>query len=319
MHQPNKLNAYLAYTSVCFFWGTTYLAIRIGVEVFPPALFAGLRFLAAGVLLLSGLLMLGHRLPALAEMRKMAITGISLLAIANGAVVWAEQFVPSGLAALIVATVPFWMVAIDARLPHGGKLTARKVAGMIIGFLGLIILLWPELRGSLDRSYLAGIVALFIAPLAWAGGSIYSKYCGLKTPPLMAAAIQMLIAGLVLILFGGLKGEFSLLSWTTQGMAALAYLVVFGSVVGYSSYIYALDKLPAAMLSTYAYINPIVAVVLGWLVLDERLDSLMLMAMAIILAGVVLVKTASSTKPDIKETRASKTESGAPCVPTAAD
>lgn len=319
MHQNKQLLAYLAYSSVCFFWGTTYLAIRIGVEVFPPALFAGLRFLVAGVLLLGVLLMLGHRLPALAELRKMAITGISLLAIANGSVVWAEQFVPSGLAALIVATVPFWMVAIDARRTDGGKLTTRKVAGMIIGFLGLIILLWPELRGSLDRAFLAGIVALFIAPLAWAWGSIYSKYCGLKTPPLMAAAIQMLIAGLALTLFGGLKGEFSLLSWTTQGMAALGYLVVFGSVVGYSSYIYALDKLPAAMVSTYAYINPIVAVVLGWLVLDERLDSLMLIAMAIILAGVVLVKTASSTKPATSEQRESKTESSGPCVSAAAD
>ncbi len=288
------MKAYLAFASVSFFWGTTYLAIRIGVEVLPPGLFAGVRFLIAGLILGGALLAKGEPLPAKREWKHQAVVGIALLVLANGVLVWAEQYVPSGMAALIVATLPFAMATIEGILPHGERLTLRKAVGMLVGFGGLILLLWPDLRGPADGQYLIGVVAIMFAPVFWAGGSIYSKYHKGGTPPLMAAAMQMLIAGVLLSIIGLLAGELDRFHFSTQGIGALLYLVTFGSIVGYGSYIYVLDKLPSAVVTMYAYINPVVAVFLGWLILSERLDLQMIIATAVILFGVVLVKTAPS-------------------------
>lgn len=293
MHKNELVKAYAAWASVCLFWGTTYLAIRIGVGILPPALFAGIRFLIAGLIFIPFLLWRGYSLPARKDLVHVAIIGIALLAIANGAVVWAQQWVPSGLASLIVATVPFFMVGIDAALPKGEKLSLRKITGIAVGFSGLVLLLWPDLSASTDEAYLKGILGMFIAPVAWGAGSIYSKHHRVKTAPLMSAACQMLIAGVILTLIGAFNGEFSRLTYNPKAWAALGYLVVFGSIVGYSSYIFALAKLPTSIVSTYAYINPVIAVLLGWLVLDERLDSLVVVATIVILFGVVLVKMAA--------------------------
>lgn len=290
-----ELKAYLAWGAVSFCWGTTYLAIRIGVEVMPPALFAGIRFLIAGVLFAGILRLKGIAFPQAKDYRHIAVVGIALLAIANGTVVWAEQWVPSSLAALIVASLPFWIVGIEAALPAGDRLDYKKVGGILIGFVGLAVLLWPDLQGTLDTAYLKGIVAMFIAPLAWGSGSIYSKHNKVQASPLMSAAFQMLIAGGVLTVIGTANGEFSRLPLSPQGWAAIGYLVVFGSIVGFGAYIYALTHLPASFVSTYAYINPIIAVLLGWLVLDERMDWLMLAATALILTGVMLVKSSVRT------------------------
>lgn len=292
-----ELKAYVAWAAVSIFWGTTYLAIRIGVEVMPPALFAGIRFLIAGVLFAGILRLRGVSFPKSGDYRHIAVVGIALLAIANGTVVWAEQWVPSSLAALIVASLPFWMVGIEAVIPTGDKLNSKKIGGILIGFAGLAVLLWPDLQGALDTAYLKGIVAMFIAPLAWGSGSIYSKYNKVKTSPLMSAAFQMLIAGAALTAVGTVNQEFDRLTLNPQGWAAIGYLVVFGSIVGFGAYIYALTNLPASFVSTYAYINPIIAVLLGWLVLDERMDWLMIAATALILTGVVLVKTSTRTQP----------------------
>jgi len=292
-----ELKAYIAWAAVSLFWGTTYLAIRIGVEVMPPALFAGIRFLIAGVLFAGILRLKGIAFPKAKDYRHIAVVGIALLAIANGTVVWAEQWVPSSLAALIVASLPFWMVGIEAVLPAGETLTVKKIGGILIGFIGLAVLLWPDLQGALDTAYLKGILAMFIAPLAWGSGSIYSKHNKVHTSPLMSAAFQMLIAGAVLTIVGTVTGEFTRLTLNPQGWAAIGYLVVFGSIVGFGAYIYALTNLPASFVSTYAYINPIIAVLLGWLVLDERMDWLMLAATALILTGVMLVKTSTKTSP----------------------
>ncbi len=291
MSKDDKVKAYLAYACVSFFWGTTYLAIRIGVEEMPPALFAGIRFLLAGLLFVGILLLRGYKLPPKQDLGVIAVVGISLLTIANGIVVWAEQFIPSSLAALIVTTLPLWMVAIEALLPRGDKLNWRKATGILIGFAGVLILLWPDLSGSLDPAYLTGVIVILFAPIFWSAGSIYAKYRKTETPPLMSAAVQMVIAGAVLTTIGLAVGEASRFEFTTRGVSALVYLTIFGSIVGYGSFIYALDKLPATVVSTYAYLNPVVAVVLGWLILDERLDWPMVIATAIILSGVVLVKT----------------------------
>lgn len=297
MDKKDKVKAYVAWGAVSLFWGTTYLAIRIGVESLPPALFAGFRFAIAGIIVFIFLILRGHPIPNRRELLDIVIVGIALLAVANGTVVWAEQWVPSGLAALIVATVPFWMVGFEAALPTGDTLNLRKVCGILIGFAGLVFLLGPDLKGSLDSAYLKGILAIFFAPCSWAAGSIYSQYRKIKTHPMMAAAIQMLVAGTILILVGAVFGEFQQFNYNPRGLAALAYLVVFGSIVGYGSYIYALGKLPASKVSMYAYINPVIAVVLGWLVLDERLDWMVATATTVVLFGVVLVKSARSEKP----------------------
>lgn len=280
---------------VCVFWGTTYLAIRVGVATFPPALLAGIRFIIAGLAFLIFLKLRGYRLPLWREAVDQAVVGIALLAVANGTVVWSEQWVPSGITALIVATVPFWMSGFDALMPAGDRLTPRKMMGIVIGFSGLVLLLWPDLKKGIEPSYLKGILVLLIAPLAWAAGSMYSRYRKTTTHPMMAAAIQTLVAGFVLILIGTGLGEFKGLTITGPALAAMAYLIVFGSIVGYSCYIYALGALPVSFVSMFAFINPVIAVLLGWLILDERLDIYVITATTVILAGVLLVQSASPT------------------------
>jgi len=294
MEQKETLKAYGAWLSVCFFWGTTYLAIRIGVESLPPALFAGIRWLTAGLLFLLILRIRGVPFPERREYLNLAVVAVMLLVIANGCVVWAEQWVPSGLTALIVATLPFWMAGIETQLPTGNPLTARKVIGIVIGFAGLVLLFYPDLNTSFDRAYLWGIFVLFIAPFSWAIGSLYSKYRPVKSQPLMAAAAQMVIAGIVLIGIGILAQETGRFHFNMAGFGAMAYLIMFGSIVGYGSYIYSLTKLPAAKVSLFAYINPVIAVFLGWLILDERLDSYVFAATALILSGVLMVKSSKN-------------------------
>lgn len=292
--RKEKITAYAAWGAVCLFWGTTYLAIRIGVKTVPPALFGGLRFLTAGLIFLSYLRWRGHAFPQRRELLDVVIVGIALLVTSNGLVIWAEQWVPSGIAALLVATLPFWMAGFEAALPSGERLTVRKVLGIVIGFSGLMILLSPEIKSSFDLAYLQGVVALLLAPLCWSAGSVYSKSRPAKSHPLMAAAMQMIVAGIVLILTGVMFGEWKRFSFGAEGLAATAYLIVFGSIVGYGSFIYALAKLPATKVAMYAYINPVIAVILGWLILNERMDLSMLLATAIVLLGVVLVKSSRS-------------------------
>jgi drug/metabolite transporter (DMT)-like permease len=294
MNRKEALKAYGAWAAVCLFWGTTYLAIRIGVACFPPALFAGIRFAIAGSLFLLYLKWRGLALPRREEFRDLAIVGVALLVTANGLVVWAEQWVPSSLAALLVATLPFWVAGYEACLPGAVGLGLRKVIGIVIGFGGLVVLFAPELKASFDMAYFKGVLALLFAPFSWAGGSIYSKYRPVKVHPLMAAAFQMIIAGSVLILIGAILGEFGRFSLSVRGVAALAYLIIFGSILGYGAFVYSLAKLPATKHSMYAYVNPVIAVILGWLVLDERLDWNVAFATALVLTGVVLVKSAKS-------------------------
>ena len=294
LSRKEKITAYAAWGSVCLFWGTTYLAIRIGVRTIPPGLFGGLRFLTAGLLFLSYLKLKGHAFPQGRELFDMAVVGIALLAISNGLVIWAEQWVPSSIAALLVATLPFWMAGFEAALPSGERLTLRKGIGIVIGFSGLVILFLPEIQTTFDMAYLKGILAMLFAPLCWAAGSMYSKSRPAKSHPLMAASVEMIVAGIVLLLVGSLFGEWNRFSFDMEGLAATAYLIVFGSIVGYGSFVYALAKLPATKVSMYAYVNPVIAVLLGWLILHERMDWSVILATAVVLLGVVLVKSSKS-------------------------
>jgi drug/metabolite transporter (DMT)-like permease len=233
-------------------------------------------------------------MPKKQEWLHMAVVGVSLLVMANGLVVWAEQWVPSGLTAVIIATLPFWSAGMESAIPSGERLTIRKILGILIGFAGVIILFAPEMGDSLDRAYLKGVIVLIFVPFFWSAGSIYSKHHPVQCSPLVAAGTQTLIAGLVLTAIGTLFGEWSAFTLNWKGVAAIAYLIVFGSIVGYSSFIYALSKLPITTVSMYAYINPVIAVLLGWLILDERLDWSIVTATTVVLLGVALVRSAKA-------------------------
>lgn len=290
--------AYWAYASVSFFWGTTYLAIRIGAAVMPPALFAGIRFLLAGLIMTTFLLVQGKRVPRGRALFDCAVVGISLLTIGNGCVVLSSKRIESSLIALIVSTLPIFIVVMEGFLPNGPRITAQKVVGMLLGFLGITLLLRPDPSLSFEPRFLGGVGLALCATVAWGSGSLYSKYRP-KGEPMMTAATQMLIAGLVLCVVGLVRGETGEIHFSWQGMGAIFYLIAFGSIVGFGSYIYALSQLPASVVTTYAYLNPVVAVFLGWLILDERLDWWIGLSTAVILTGVLIVSR--SREPQVRD------------------
>jgi len=292
MTSRERLGAYGAWAAVCFFWGTTYLAIRVGLETLTPMLFAGLRFLIAGGLLFFIMTRQRNvRLPVGREWLDLCVVGLLLLGVGNGAVVWAEQWVSSGMAALLVATSPFWVAALERMRKDGERVGARGVVGMLVGFGGLAMLVGPQLFGvSLNGYYLAGVLVIQLGCFSWTVGSIYATRRPTGVSPLMAAAVQMLMAGVVLTLVGTVAGEWGEIRFSARSLGALAYLVVFGSIVAYGAYTYAIQKLPLSLVSTYSYVNPLVALVLGWFVLGESLGWREFFAAAVILSGVALVK-----------------------------
>ena len=281
---------------MCLIWGTTYLAIRISLETIPPLLMAAFRWIAAGGLLVLLLALRGERLPARREWPSLAILGILLLGFGNGAVVWAEQTVPSGLTAVLVATSPFWMVGFDALMPHGEALTVRRVLGLVVGFSGIVMLVWPELRfDGTGGGFLAGVIAAQIACAGWAVGSSYARKRGRGHASgenvLATAAFEMLFGGVALGAVSLALHEPARLTFTPRTAGALAYLTFVGAIGGFSAYAYALKHLPVATVSLYAYINPIIAVVLGTLVLQEPFNARMFLAALVVFVGIALVRS----------------------------
>jgi drug/metabolite transporter (DMT)-like permease len=279
----------LAYIAVCIFWGSTYLAIRIGVGELPPTIFAGIRFIIAGSLMLGYAKFKGLAMPKnSSEMLKISIVGIFLLVGGNGGVVWAETRVSSGIASLMVATVPLFMAIIESLLPSKPKLNKKGWLGLLIGFAGVAFLVLSDFnKATVD---IIGMALLIIGALSWASGSVYSKSFTSSASTVSNIAIQMLSGGICLSIIGGILGEFQKAHFTPKGLGALLYLVVFGSIIGYSCYIYILQKWPAAKAGTYAYVNPPVAVILGAIVLDEPISLKIVLATIIILCGVILVQ-----------------------------
>ncbi len=280
--------AYMAWITICVVWGTTYLAIRIAIETMPPFLMTGFRWTAAGALLATGLAIKGVRLPSAAEWPVLTLLGVLLMGFGNGAVAWAEQSVPSGLAAVLVAAVPFWMVGIERVRGAADAISFRRMAGLILGFTGIVLLVWPQLDLERPGSFLAGAVATQLACLGWATGSSIARRR--RDHILAAAAVQMLMAGVVLLALGTVLGEWPRLAFNGRTVGAVVYLVLAGSILGYSAYAYALRHLPVATVSTYAYLNPIIAVVLGTIVLSEPLSPRIVVAGGLVLAGVALVR-----------------------------
>ena len=293
MEKEKNTRAYLAWVLLCFIWGTTYLAIRIGVKDLPPILFAGLRWLIAGPILLFFLILRKYELPKKSDFIHLTIVGLALLGIGSSFVVFAEQYIPSGLAALLITTLPFWVVGIESLLPNRKKINIKVIGGIFLGLVGVGLIFGSDIKNLFNPSYISGVVGLMIAVIGWTAGSLYSKYNKISVHPLMGAAFQMIIAGVVLTILAAGIGEFSSITFTTESLSAFIYLVVAGSLIGYASYIYAIAHLPVSFVTTYAYINPIIALFLGWLVLNETLDFTIIIAAVIILAGVILVKKGS--------------------------
>jgi len=286
----SRTSAYTAWVVVCIVWGTTYLGIRIALETVPPFLMASCRWLMAGTLLTGGLMARGVKLPSRASWSSYALVGVLMNGVGNGGVVWAEQTVPSGLTAVLVAAIPFWMVGTERFMFDGGPITGRRIAGLILGFLGIVLLVWPELTVGGGDSFLLGVLATQIACLGWAIGSSMSRRSQRTDNVLGASALQMIFAGLALAAAGLVHGEWSAVAFNARTAFAMVYLILAGSVVGYSAYVYALKHLPVTTVSLYAYINPIIAVTLGTLWLDEPFSPRIVVASAVVLGGVLLVR-----------------------------
>ena len=290
----DRAMAYAAFAVVCTVWGTTYLAIRVAVETIPPLLLTAARFVTAGVLLFAVAWMRGDRPPRdRRTLLHIAVIGVLMFSVGNFSVIWAEQWVPSGLAALFVATAPFWVTLIEHVHGSAEPIGRRRLAGMLIGFVGVAMLVTPRgAGGAFDVHLLLGALAIQAGCVGWQGGTVYAKHTLGRVPPLMSSALQMFSGGVVVLIAGVATGELPRFHVTPRTFAALAYLTLFGSVLTYTAYVYALKLLRTTTMSLYAYVNPVVAVILGWLILRERLTWVSIVAMSIILGGVALVQSA---------------------------
>ena len=283
-----RLKVIAAFAIVYVVWGSTYLAIRVGVTTLPPALFAGARFLAAGVLLAAYARFAGQHFPrGRSEWKTIAVAAVFLLVGANGLVVWGEQWVPSNQAALIAATVALWLAGLGALGPQGESFSRRRLTGLLSGFAGVAVLMWPA--DGFVLTHFSAQFAILLAALSWAAGSIYMKRRRPSTPPLMAAAMQSLVAGLLLGAIGFAGGEVGRWTWEGNALFALLYLIVFGSCLAYAAYVWLLHEVSPTALGTYAYVNPAVAVALGGWLLGESLNGTQMAGMLVVLLGVLLV------------------------------
>jgi drug/metabolite transporter (DMT)-like permease len=293
---PSRVAAMSAFAILYVVWGSTYLAILFAIETLPPFLMASLRFFIAGSLLYAwSRSVSGAAAPSLAQWRAAAIVGVLLLVGGNGLVVWSEQRIASGVAALLVGTVPCFMVLLDWLRPGGVRPSGRVVAGLVLGLLGLLWLVGPDSVMGGGRADLVGAGALVLASFSWAYGSIYSRQASLPSSPFLTTAMQMLAASaglLVVAIAFGEPWQFSVAAVSLRSILSLAYLVVFGSIMAFSAYVWLLRVSTPARVSTYAYVNPVVAVLLGAAFAGEALTVRMLVAAAVIVSGVALITLA---------------------------
>lgn len=282
-----------ALLTVYVLWGSTYLGIRVAVSTMPPLLMAGARFLLAGVIMFAWAWLSGAR-PARAHWIAGAIMGILLLAGGNGLVVWAEQSIPSSLTALLISLTPLWMTLIDWLRPGGVRPRLPVAAGLALGFAGIVLLIAPWERAGAGALNLGGIALVLIASCSWAAGSLYGRGAKLPASPVLGTGIEMLAGGGVLLaaaLLTGEAGQLHLDHISTRSGLAFAYLVIFGSIVAFTAYVWLLKHTTIARASTYAYVNPVVAVFLGWAFAGEQLTPRTWLAAAVIVAAVVVITT----------------------------
>ena len=295
MTREQKL-AWAAWVTICLVWGTTYLAIRVALETIPVFLLAGLRWMAAGLVLGAFSVVTGRRLPGPRMWGSLALLAFLMNVVGNGFVVWAEQFVASGLTAVVIASVPFWSVGIESSLKGGERLQWRALAGLAIGFAGIVVLVWPEITvgGGEGRAVIGGVIALQLACLGWALGTSYTKRHPSSEDPLAGSTVQMIFSGAMLLGIATANDEWSRLHFTARTLGAMIYLTVAGSIVAYTAYVYAVKHLPISTVSLYAYINPLIAVALGSLLLGERFSFRIIIAAGLVLAGIAVVRGVQS-------------------------
>ena len=288
-----------AFLALYVIWGSTYLAIRFAIETLPPFLMAGSRFLAAGAVMYAWARLSSGERPTWSNWRAAAVVGACLLFGGNGGVVWSQQFVPSGLAALIVAMMPVWMVTIEALKPGRSLPRPMAVGGILLGIVGMIVLIGPDVFAG--GANLLPVVALLVACFSWAAGSLYARSAPLPRSPLLATGMEMLAGGALLALVGVATGEVAgvdLSAVSTRSALALFYLTVFGSIVAFTAYVWLLRVSTPARVSTYAYVNPVVAVLLGWAFANEPITSRTLVGAAIVLAAVAIISvTKDASRP----------------------
>jgi drug/metabolite transporter (DMT)-like permease len=282
---------YLALVAVCFFWGTTYLGIRMSLESFAPFQLVAIRYLLSGGLLLLFAKARGLHVPRGRDLLSASVSGVITLGIGNTALVVAETMIPSGIAGLIITISPFWLVGVEALLPGGARLHAPTIGGMAVGLLGALLLFTPEPGSStaFDHAFMVGFLVLQLGMAGWSFGSILQRRRPGKAHPVIAGGVQQLATGVALTPIALLAHEHPI-QWSTRGVLALLYLVFFGSLVGYSAYIYSMDRLPVAIVSVYPYVNAVVAVALGWLFYREPFGLREAAAMIVIFASVGVVK-----------------------------
>jgi drug/metabolite transporter (DMT)-like permease len=286
-----------AFASIYLIWGSTYLAIRYAVQTIPPFIMGGIRFVVSGLLLYAWARYRGGVRPTRLQWRNATIAGALLLLGGNGAVVWAEQFVPSSLTALLVSILPFWLVIIEWVRPPRRRPPAAVLAGLVIGFIGIVVLVGPGSLGGRGDVRPIGAVVLILGSLSWAIGSFFSRDADLPEGGLLTTGMEMLGGGALMLIVGAFSGElshFDVHHVSGPSAIGLVYLITFGSLLGFTSYIWLLDKVSPARLGTYAYVNPVVAVILGWAIAGERLSPRTAVAAAIVICAVALITTARS-------------------------
>jgi drug/metabolite transporter (DMT)-like permease len=293
---PSRLALLSAFAIVYLIWGSTFLAILFAIDTLPPFLMASVRFLVAGSLVYAwSRLVSGAAAPSRAQWQGAAAVGVLLLVGGNGLLVWSEQRIPSGVAALLVGTVPCFMALIEWLRPRGARPAGLVIAGLLLGLLGLFWLVGPDTLLGGGRVDFVGATVVVLGSFSWAAGSIYSRHVPTSASPFLTTAMQMLAGGAVLLLLSIVLGEPWLFDWdavSARSAFGLLYLIVFGSIVAFSAYIWLLRVSTPARVSTYAYVNPVVAVFLGWALADEALTPRMLVAAAVIVSGVALITLA---------------------------
>ena len=282
--------AYIALGLVSFFWGTTYIASRVGAQHMPGLFVSGMRQFLSGSILVGYFLIRGYQLPGWVILKKISIQSIFMLCLANGLLSWSVEYISGGLAAIIAALVPLFIALFTVWLSKCSKITRWMVVGLVIGFAGVLVIFYDYLVQMQNKSFVFGVILALLSTLSWSFGTVYTSK---QKPPidiLFNVGLQMLIAGILVLIVCAITGKYvSLGDIGQESWLALSYLIVFGSLVAYSAYVFVIGQLPATQVSVYAYINPIVAVVAGWLLLSEKMNANMIFGTLITLGGVYLV------------------------------
>jgi drug/metabolite transporter (DMT)-like permease len=288
---------YLALVALCIFWAPTYLFIRMALESFPPLTLVATRYTLSGAIVLAVAALMRIKLPTGKELLRTSTNGVLMLGIGNGLLVIAQKWIPSGLAALFSTTVSFWLVGIDAVVPGGERLRVPTVAGLLIGFAGVAILVFHGGLAGVGGAILAGFLVRQVGCFSWAVGSIRQRHSPTNVHPMITGAVQQLASGLVFVLPSMVLEAHDSVYWSVRGTGALLYLVVFASIAGFSAYIYALSNLPVAVLSIYIYVNPVESVFLGWLIYGEPFGLREAVGMGLTFLGVAIVEWYSRKAP----------------------